>query len=501
MGQNTFRSVVKPRQKKVTTDFAGVLDFSERTTSFKIASGQSLPFTSVANTEHLIEGQSVEIANESTSDILVDGSLIQSGIGLDVEPDTASVLIWTSTGKFLDLGGSAAIKDIEEDLVAHKAAYTPHVHNGVDTNKVEGVNLGYTNATESEVLRIVSGKPEWSNPFQGVEPDSARMVNSDSTTDINTLDWTEIPVTGYGDMLPGTSNIVLTGTGIWIGISGRVKFKTNIYMQSLVTSSSVQLSFAINGVRQPGISSNAYIRNHSGHNESSSYLSKTLVVQPGDTVTVVGKMSAASGAVTMVAGESYLEAEIAASTMSQGVKGTDGYAGWEFLSGSIVPASGLGTNGDVYLRTTTGDFYKKALDNWTLISNFTGPIGHAGPKTDLIFAEEDGGLNDNSLQWSFGDGSVSNGSVDFGLAMPYAGKINGMTISMETAGASTVTVEPLINGASVGRSVSATAGVGKATADFGVGAVPFLSGDVISFRTVLGGGASDARVCAVVEFT
>ena len=46
--------------------------------------------------------------------------------------------------------------------------------------------------------------------------------------------------------------------------------------------------------------------------------------------------------------------------------GGGGGSGYSVLFGSTVPGSGLGIDGDVYIRTTTGGFYKKATGAWTL---------------------------------------------------------------------------------------------------------------------------------------
>lgn len=53
-----------------------------------------------------------------------------------------------------------------------------------------------------------------------------------------------------------------------------------------------------------------------------------------------------------------------------------GSGGW--LTGSTVPAPTLGVDGDMYLRTTTSDVYKKASGAWTLVANIRGAQGATG---------------------------------------------------------------------------------------------------------------------------
>ena len=62
-----------------------------------------------------------------------------------------------------------------------------------------------------------------------------------------------------------------------------------------------------------------------------------------------------------------------------GSQGNPGVNGSTWYEGSGIPSSGLGFNGDYYLRTITGDIYQKISGTWTLIANSTGPQGIAGP--------------------------------------------------------------------------------------------------------------------------
>ena len=62
-------------------------------------------------------------------------------------------------------------------------------------------------------------------------------------------------------------------------------------------------------------------------------------------------------------------------TGAQGTKGADGKS---ILTGTGAPANGLGTNGDAYVDTATGDLYTKANGTWSKASNLKGPKGDTG---------------------------------------------------------------------------------------------------------------------------
>jgi hypothetical protein len=79
-----------------------------------------------------------------------------------------------------------------------------------------------------------------------------------------------------------------------------------------------------------------------------------------------------------------------------GSAGTNGADGATWLSGSGIPASSLGSDGDYYLNTANNDVYGKASGTWMAVSNIkgetgaTGPVGPMGPAgTGIIVAYND----------------------------------------------------------------------------------------------------------------
>lgn len=503
MTQGTFRSVVRPKKITVNTDFAGALDFTGRATSFNFTSGQSLPFTSVTETNHLIVGQMVEFVNGTTSDIFIDGTLMEDGMTIDIEPDKTSILIWTSNNKFYDAGGTAYTKNVEDTVTQNRTDFDAHDHDGVNSPKIEGTNLASTGASIGDILTINSGgSPEWRDPFDGIQPDLAVWNNSDTTTDINTATWTQVPIGGTQYRTPTTGNLTMVADGIQANFDGWVKVKFNIHMFSTGQRVALQFRITKDGNPMPGIASSGYIRNSSGHQEATCYMERHIPVLSGEIIRLEGQReSTTTSACTMFGTNSFLEVEITPTVAARGPDGEPGYSGWEWLDGSVDPVVGQGVDGDVYLNTTSGDFFRKISGTWTFRTNLIGPVGPPGETDMMLWAEENGGLSDNGNQWSFGNGSTSNGAASFGVCMPKAGQVEILTLAGETAGTGTTTVELLNNGVASGKSVTTAANIASGVNDFTGTPYAFAAGDVLTFRTVLGGGMSDARVGAYIKFT
>jgi len=62
---------------------------------------------------------------------------------------------------------------------------------------------------------------------------------------------------------------------------------------------------------------------------------------------------------------------------------TNGVDGATWTTGTTVPSSGTGANGDLFLLTTTEGVYKKIAGTWTLITNIKGAAGTNG--TTLLY--------------------------------------------------------------------------------------------------------------------
>jgi hypothetical protein len=63
-----------------------------------------------------------------------------------------------------------------------------------------------------------------------------------------------------------------------------------------------------------------------------------------------------------------------------GSPGVNGANGATWYAGSAAPGSGLGVDGDFYLRSGTADVYRKSDGAWNATANLAGPPGPTGPQ-------------------------------------------------------------------------------------------------------------------------
>lgn len=75
-----------------------------------------------------------------------------------------------------------------------------------------------------------------------------------------------------------------------------------------------------------------------------------------------------------------------------GPQGQPGSDGSTVLSGNGQPANQLGKNGDVYIDLSTGDYYQKENNAWTLKGNIKGPQGEQGVSIVSSYINENGDL-------------------------------------------------------------------------------------------------------------
>ena len=125
----------------------------------------------------------------------------------------------------------------------------------------------------------------------------------------------------------------------------------------------------------------------------------------------------------------------------------------------------------------------------------TGLTSGAVKYHHLIWAEENGGIADGQHEWSYGNGATG----VIGIPVFKDGEIVGMTYNAETAGDAMTEIEVRVNGATVSASITPGNGNNDATVTFGT-PVSVSAGDRVGFYTITGGGASDVRVAAVVEY-
>lgn len=494
----TFRSVVRPNKITITTDLAGVLGFTSRATSLVINSGQSAPFTSTSNTEHLIVNQIIDITNRSGVDIVISASLMEQGTSIDIEHNTTVALIWTSNGKFYDLGGSSIVKDIEENLTTLTSLFNAHKHTGVTTDKVKATDLDSTGGAIGDFLLLNGGlQPIWSNPFTGTAEAFCQTRNTDITTNLNATNVV-VPITGTTDER-NTGFFNISGNGIQVvNYSGWIEVEAFVSMTFSSPNISIDFQFAKNGTLQPGSTVCNGVGKFSNTNHAQASLFRGMQVTAGDVITIVSNLEGSTGTATMRNGDSVFCVRIPSSALARGAQGISGNPNWSFLTGFGAPSSGTGVTQDVYLDKTTDDLYRKISSTvWQLEANIKGSQGPAGTSKYMIWGARNGTLTNNTEEWGFGAAGTIAGR---GLVQMLPGRITHLGLNLVTAGTGTKTVEIYKNGSATGQSITLAANVGKGTATL-ASPVTFVAGDLISFRTVLAGAASNGTVTAMCELT
>ena len=106
-----------------------------------------------------------------------------------------------------------------------------------------------------------------------------------------------------------------------------------------------------------------------------------------------------------------------------------------------------------------------------------------------IWAEENGGLQNNGEEWSFGNGATGN---DIGIIVPMACELVSATFNADVFGTS-VSIHVNKNNVSVEEPLFTSQ---NSTVNF-TNPVVFQPGDLVSFQTgTLVGSTTDARICA-----
>jgi len=117
--------------------------------------------------------------------------------------------------------------------------------------------------------------------------------NLNSSTTYGEVSWINTtPQFSNGTWSATSSHIVVPETGLYM-------VQVNFYITASSTRSNVGLKFAVNDTQQSEIAANNYIRNNSGHNESSINMSTTLSLSANDQVSIYVARLANSGTVSL----------------------------------------------------------------------------------------------------------------------------------------------------------------------------------------------------------
>lgn len=134
--------------------------------------------------------------------------------------------------------------------------------------------------------------------------------NTDTTTDLNTIGLTQVPIFGTVTQ-PGPPNyFTVSGNTVIINLAARVKVSANVNYTSQSTRTNAAIGASLNGAITGATGRSGYIRNANGHNESSVHMSTVLDCAAGDALGLFSQRQAASGTVTMIANRSNFIVEV-----------------------------------------------------------------------------------------------------------------------------------------------------------------------------------------------
>ena len=134
-----------------------------------------------------------------------------------------------------------------------------------------------------------------------------QVRNTDDTTDINVATAADIPFGGTNDATD--ADYTLASDSITVNFDGVVNVQAHISQSSSELRTNVGIWITKNNTQVSGVGQTGYIRNGTGHNESSSHMSATFAVSDGDVIRVQGEQRAASGTVNQISGESQVTVE------------------------------------------------------------------------------------------------------------------------------------------------------------------------------------------------
>lgn len=116
-----------------------------------------------------------------------------------------------------------------------------------------------------------------------------------------------------------------------------------------------------------------------------------------------------------------------------------------------------------------------------------------------VWAEENGGLNTNQWEWSFGNGRSSGTASpgNWGLVLPWAGHIVALSLGVTTGGAGVTRVGVELNQVTQAELSLAA----QATKAWRTNIeIPFGAGDVLVFKTLAAGGAAYGVMSAMLRY-
>jgi hypothetical protein len=125
-----------------------------------------------------------------------------------------------------------------------------------------------------------------------------QVTNTDITTNLNgsTGDFTTVaPISGVITTGSNLVNFTKTTNGVQVNFDGIILVLSNIDMFGTTTRANTQSRLRLNGTLFGSVGASGYIRNNSGHNESSVHSMGVIPVTNGQEITVGVKREARAG--------------------------------------------------------------------------------------------------------------------------------------------------------------------------------------------------------------
>lgn len=184
---------------------------------------------------------------------------------------------------------SSSILDIES---SDKGVLVPRLTTAqinAITNPATGLVVYNTDLNEFQFNCSVTAVPDWSKISHS---SSVKYSNTDTTTNINSGSYINIPIFGSLGWNDDTTLYAQSGNLITIGTTGRYRIAVNIaYTVPTVTGSSdqrvsVEAQIAINGTPTGAIGNTGYVRHANGHVEASLHITEVFNLTAGQTISV-----------------------------------------------------------------------------------------------------------------------------------------------------------------------------------------------------------------------